>query len=111
VFDDWFCIEVVLQFFEGIAVDGRPALAVRAALVLNRKAHYVEEEVLKLLVGRVGILAVFSDLEVEPDPVADYGIELFREAVDILAVREENFVAPVLVHEDAARVHLKQWPL
>jgi hypothetical protein len=103
--DDRFCIEVVLQFFEGAPIHGRPALAIGATFPLDRQAHYVEKEVLELLVGGPQVFTVLSDLEVKSDAFAEDMVELLGDADGVLAVRKEDFIAARQVDEDAASVH------
>jgi hypothetical protein len=72
--NDRFCIEVVLQLFEGIPID---------ALGLGGNAHVVIEQMAKLIGRGIVILPGLGYREVEAQALTDHAIDLLRQAVDL----------------------------
>jgi hypothetical protein len=105
--DDRFCIKITLQFLQRLPIDRQPALALIRQFEYRRNAHVVVKQFTQLLVGGPIVLAVWADLKLKADALADDAVELLRELNGLGAVLAEQGLTAIFVNPQAACVHLE----
>jgi hypothetical protein len=99
--NDRFCIEVMLQLFEGIPID---------ALGLGGNAHVIVEQMTKLIGRGIVILPGLGYREVEAQALTDHAIDLLRETVDLDLEVLYGLGLSLLIDKETAVIHLKTGP-